>query len=101
MAKEIVQNNGNRSAQKSYRQLVRILARVFYTGEIPPREELIETTQNTTAASDVPAGNPIDGKKHSWRQSYEGLGIILLDFLTSDKVDGFVDETVIASELKL
>jgi len=101
MAKEIVQNNGNRSAQKSYRQLVRILARVFYTGEIPPREELIETTQNTTAASDVPTGNPIDGKKHSWRQSYEGLGIILLDFLTSDKVDGFVDETVIASELKL
>lgn len=35
------------------------------------------------------------------QHSYEGLGILLLDFLTSDKVDGFVDETAIAQSLRL
>lgn len=33
--------------------------------------------------------------------SYEGLGILLLDYLASDKVDGFVDEADIANELRL
>ena len=90
------------NAQQSYRHLVRILARVFYSGEIPPREQLIETTQQHGGGSMDGSGvNASDGKKHPWMQSYEGLGILLLDFLTSDKVDGFVDENVIASELKL
>ena len=34
-------------------------------------------------------------------KSYEGLGVVLLDYLTSDAVDGFVDEKVIAEAMRL
>lgn len=103
-----VGHDTRRRGVSSYRQLVRILARVFYAGEIPPREQLIETTR-IDDSGDLQRQHQLqhegmDGtarKKHPWMHSYEGLGILLLDFLTSDKVDGFVDEAIIASELRL
>eukprot|EP00890_Picochlorum_soloecismus_P006564 jgi/Picsp_1/732/NSC_04221-R1_general transcription factor iie subunit 1-like len=70
---------------KGYMRLVQLVARLFYSCEIPPPEEQDEVAH----------------AKAQKRHSYEGLGILLLDFLTSDKVDGFVDETAIAQSLRL
>lgn len=33
--------------------------------------------------------------------SYQGLGVVLLDFLSSDKIDGYVDESMLATHLRL
>jgi len=75
----------------SYQQMVRILARIFYGGEIPPRDFEEDET-----------GPDANARKKMLKHSYEGLGVILLDFLTSNKVgNGFVDEAVIAQELRL
>lgn len=78
------------AGSKGWGQLLRIIARVFYSGEIPPKEDEEET-----------AGGKNGNKSHWQRGSYEGLGVLLLDFLASDSVEGFVDESVLAAELRL
>ena len=78
------------AGSKGWGQLLRIIARVFYSGEIPPKEEEEETV-----------GGKNGNKSYLQRGSYEGLGVLLLDFLASDSVEGFVDESVLAAELRL
>ena len=86
-------------SDKLYKELVRTVARVFYSGEVPPREQVFEMNQN----AGLSAGETNEAKKDlkAWVKSYEGLGVVLLDYLTSDAVDGFVDENVIAEALRL
>ena len=87
------------SSIKQYKELVRTVARVFYSGEVPPREQVFEMNQN----AGLNAGEKEEAKKDlkAWVKSYEGLGVVLLDYLTSDAVDGFVDEKVIAEAMRL
>lgn len=70
---------------QGYKRLLRILARTFYAGECPPRSEEEEE----------------GSKPRSVKQNSTGLGVILLDYMASSKVDGYVDETTIASDLRL
>ena len=91
----MVESGGGRlvaesKGSKGWSQLLRIIARVFYSGEIPPKEEEEET-----------AGGRNGNKSYWQRGSYEGLGVLLLDFLASDSVEGFVDESMLAAELRL
>ena len=92
-------SSSSSSSGKAYKELVRTVARVFYSGEVPPREQLFEMNQN----AGLNAGETEEAKKDlkAWSKSYEGLGVVLLDYLTSDAVDGFVDERVIAEAMRL
>lgn len=69
-----------------YRRLARLVARAFYAGECPPREE---------AQDDGPSTS----KSRSKVRSQAGLGVLLIDALAA--ANGYVDEAALSSQLRL
>jgi transcription initiation factor IIE alpha subunit len=79
---------------EGYRRLARLVARLFYGGECPPKEE------DAAVPEGRPPPAPGRGGSRLPKHTFEGLGVLLIDFLTTSS-DAYVDELAIASALKL
>lgn len=93
---------------EGYRRLARILVRLFYADECPPKEDA-NTKQNGPGGIPIPGeqnggadNNTTNGPaKRFQKHTFEYLGIVLIDYLVSPKIDGYVDEIEIAADLRL
>lgn len=80
---------------EGYRRLVRLVARIFYGGDVPP--PMVADIPNDGEA----CGPPNKPRPPNGKHSFAGLGIILIDYLSSPRIDGYAKEADISMDLRL
>lgn len=78
---------------EGYRRLARLVVRIFYGGDIPP-PVADAPTEDTRGPINKPR------PPHS-KHSFAGLGVLLIDYLSSSRVDGYAKEADISADLRL